>query len=123
MTPPFGFGEDARLKERREFRQVFSSGKKIVGRALILWHRVDASGRKPRLGLSVSARVGGAVRRNRLKRLLRETFRLRRSELLPGVEMVAYPRSGCPWKRRADAEHDLLDLGRKAGLLRMDMKP
>ena len=118
MTPPSDFGDDARLKERREFRQVFSSGKKTVGRALILWHRVDASEREPRLGLSVSAKVGSAVRRNRLKRLLRETFRLRRSELCPGVEMVAYPRSGCPWKGRADAERDIIDLWRKAGLLR-----
>ena len=118
MTPPSGFGDGARLKEQREFRQVFQSGKKTVGRSLILWHRVDAAEREPRLGLSVSAKVGNAVRRNRLKRLLRETFRLRRSELLPGVEMVAYPRSGCAWKGRADAERELLDLWRKAGLLR-----
>ena len=118
MTPPSGFGDDARLKERREFRQVFQSGKKTVGRALILWHRVDANPLPPRLGLSVSAKVGGAVRRNRLKRLLRETFRLRRSELRPGVEMVAYPRPGCPWKGRAEAERDAVDLWRKAGLLR-----
>ena len=118
MTPPSGFGDDARLKERSEFRRVFQSGRKIVGRALILWHRVDASEGEPRLGLSVSAKVGNAVRRNRLKRLLRETFRLRRSELRPGVEMVAYPRAGCPWKGRADAERDMLDLWREAGLLR-----
>lgn len=119
MRPPSGFGGDARLLERREFRQVFQSGKKTVGRALILWHRVDASERKPRLGLSVSAKVGGAVRRNRLKRLLRETFRLRRSELRSGVDMVAYPRADCPWKGRSDAELDLIDLWRKAGLMRL----
>lgn len=118
MTPPSGFGDGARLKARREFRQVFESGKKTVGRAVILWHRVDAAEREPRLGLSVSAKVGNAVRRNRLKRLLRETFRLRRSELRPGVEMVAYPRPGCPWNGKADAEKDLLELWRKAGLLR-----
>lgn len=118
MTPSSGFGDDARLKKRREFRQVFQSGKKAVGRSLILWHRVDAAEGEPRLGLSVSAKAGNAVRRNRLKRLLRETFRLRRSELQPGVEMVAYPRPACSWKRQADAEYELLDLWRKAGLLR-----
>ncbi|UPT72529.1 MAG: ribonuclease P protein component [Elusimicrobiota bacterium] len=118
MTPTSGFGDDARLKERREFRKVFETGKKTVGRSVILWHRVDADEREPRLGLSVSAKVGNAVRRNRLKRLLRETFRSRRSELRPGAEMVAYPRPACPWKGRADAEADLLDLWRKAGLLR-----
>jgi ribonuclease P protein component len=118
VIPSSGFGDDARLKERREFRQVFESGMKTVGRAVILWHRVDAAEREPRLGLSVSAKVGNAVRRNRLKRLLRETFRLRRSELRSGVEMIAFPRAGCPWKGRADTEKDLLELWRKAGLMR-----
>ena len=118
MTPPFGFGDDARLKDSREFRRVFRSGRKTVGRAVILWHRIDAAGGEPRLGLSVSAKVGNAVRRNRLKRLLRETFRQRRSELREGLEMVVYPRSGCTWKGRSEAEHDLVDLWRTIGLLR-----
>ena len=118
MTQPSGFGAHARLKERREFRRVFEEGKKTVGGALILWHRIDAAGAQPRLGLSVSAKVGNAVRRNRLKRLLREAFRLRRSELLAGAEMVAYPRPGCLWKGRCDAESSLLELWRRARLLR-----
>ncbi|MBI4060469.1 MAG: ribonuclease P protein component [Elusimicrobia bacterium] len=118
MTPLSGFGDDARLRERREFRRVFQSGTKTVGRALILWHRAGASSSPPRLGLSVSAKAGNAVRRNRLKRLLRETFRLRRSELRSGVDMIAYPRPGCSWKKRADAEGEILALWRKAGLLR-----
>jgi ribonuclease P protein component len=47
-----------------------------------------------RIGLSVSTRIGGAVVRNRWKRLLREAFRLRRSELPEGVDLVAIPRGG-----------------------------
>ena len=118
MTPASGFGAGARLKDGSEFRKVFEQGRKTVGKSLILWHRVDPAEREAKLGLSVSSKVGGAVRRNRLKRLLRESFRLHRSELPQGLELVAYPRPGCPWKGRADAERDLLDLLRRAGHLK-----
>jgi ribonuclease P protein component len=109
LTSKLGFGRDARLSERRDFQAVFS-GSKRVGRWLILWRRDGPPGRAARLGLSVSAKVGGAVRRNRLKRLLREAFRRRRAELPSGLDLVAYPRPGCPWKTLADAEHDLGEL-------------
>lgn len=112
-----GFGPRARLKDGREFRLVYATGRKTVGPALILWHRAGDPAAGPRLGLSVSSKVGGAVRRNRLKRLLREAFRLHRDEFRPGAELVCYPRPGCPWKGYAEAERDLLDLCKKAGLM------
>ncbi len=118
MTKASGFGAGARLKDGEEFQRVFEQGRKTVGKSLILWHRVDPAEKGPKLGLSVSSKVGGAVRRSRLKRLIRETFRLRRSELPAGLELVAYPRPGCPWKGRADAEREMLDLLRRAGHLR-----
>lgn len=118
MTTTFGFGPEARLKERRDFRKVFDGGRKTVGRWLIVWHHDGPSQRPPRLGLSVSAKVGGAVRRNRLKRLLRESFRRRRAELPAGLDLVAYPRPGCPWTSQAEAERDLLGLLQRAGRAR-----
>jgi ribonuclease P protein component len=48
----------------------------------------------PRLGLSVSRRVGGAVVRNRWKRLLREAFRLTRPQLPPSLDLIVIPRAG-----------------------------
>lgn len=119
MTEGLGFGPDARLLDRADFRAVFKEGQKTVGKWLILWHRAGPTDRAPRLGLSVSSKVGGAVRRNRLKRLLRETFRLRRAQLAAGLSVVAYPRPGCPWTSRTDAERDFLELLKRAGLLRV----
>jgi ribonuclease P protein component len=48
----------------------------------------------PRLGISASRRLGGAVLRNRWKRLLREAFRLSRAELPPGMDLIVVPRPG-----------------------------
>jgi ribonuclease P protein component len=48
----------------------------------------------PRLGISVSRKVGKAVVRNRWKRLLREAFRLSRQQLPEGIDLVVIPRGG-----------------------------
>lgn len=116
-APNRRFGRDARLTSRLDFRRVFSEGRKTPGRHIILWSYRSAEGLPPRLGLSVSAKVGKAVRRTRLKRLTREAFRHNREKLRPGSDVVVCLRPGCGWENRADAERDLLDACRKAGLL------
>ncbi|MBN1395791.1 MAG: ribonuclease P protein component [Pirellulales bacterium] len=50
----------------------------------------------PRLGISASRRLGGAVVRNRWKRLLREAFRLSRPELPSGIDLIVIPRHSTP---------------------------
>jgi ribonuclease P protein component len=115
-APSFGFGPEARLSSGKAFSKVFSDGRKIAARNLILWFREAPQPGPARLGLSVSAKVGGAVRRNRLKRLTREAFRGQRARL-KAADVVVYIRPGCRWKALPDVEADLTDLFRKAGLL------
>jgi ribonuclease P protein component len=57
----------------------------------------------PRLGITVSKQVGKAVRRNRVKRLVREVFRAHRGLLPPGSDIVVIARAGC----RVDSMHDV----------------
>ena len=67
----------------------------------------------PRLGLSVSRKVGGAVVRNRWKRCLREAFRLSRERLPSGVDLVVIPRPDAVPKT-AELEESLVRLARRA---------
>lgn len=83
-----------RLKTQRHFRAVYQRGRRKSGAWLtvvVLQRDVVAAG-GPRLGVSVSKDHGGAVRRNKLKRLLREAFRLERHRLPDDVDVVLIPR-------------------------------
>ena len=109
-----------RLSRSAEFERVYRQGRSKGNRFLVLYafpHADDESSRDeddgPRLGLSVSKRIGGAVDRNRVKRVLREAF-WEEANRLPGGNdyvVVARPdarglaeREGMPGVRKVLAE-------------------
>ncbi len=75
-----GFRPEDRLRQRREFLRVYQEGRRVGGRYFGLFY-LRGAGDRHRLGLTVPRQVGGAVVRNRVKRRLREIFRLNRSVL------------------------------------------
>ena len=101
---------------------MYRHGRSTGNRHLVLYAFANASAQGPRLGLSVSRKVGGAVERNRVKRLLREGFAKVRPELDPAQDVVVVARPTALELAERDGlagiEASLLELVEKAGLRR-----
>jgi ribonuclease P protein component len=87
----FTFSKQQRVRGREEFAAVFDA-KVRQSRGPLTAYALPTDGESPRLGLSVSRRVGTAPRRNRIKRLLREAFRLMRHDFPRAYDIVVVVR-------------------------------
>ena len=88
---PLSFPRECHIRRGVDFQRVYRR-RCVVSDQMIVVHSCENGLNYARLGLSVSRKVGGAVVRNRWKRLLREAFRLRRADLPAGVDLVVIPR-------------------------------
>jgi ribonuclease P protein component len=82
----------SRLSRSADFDRVFRQGRSHAGREFVLYVFPRKADGQPRLGLSVSRKVGGAVQRNQVKRLLREAFAVEGDRLPPGTDAVVVAR-------------------------------
>lgn len=87
----FRFTKAERLTKKKEFERVFSEGK-VFKDTKIVFYIIANDYQYSRIGLVVSKKVGNAVQRNRVKRLLREAYRLNKHLLTVNVDIIAIPR-------------------------------
>jgi len=88
-----GFSKKERLRKRREFQLVFDKGERFGNNQLKIYALSNGNS-VSRLGLVVGRKFGNSPKRNRFKRILREAYRLNKSLLNNGVDIVVIPRPG-----------------------------
>jgi ribonuclease P protein component len=111
-----------RIRLRPEYERVYDEGQPHRASLLVLFVlRAPEFARKA--GFVAGRRVGGAVARNRAKRLMREAYR-RNKTVLPeaGVHLVLVARKGCADATYGELEAQLLSLFEGAGLMRADSR-
>jgi ribonuclease P protein component len=105
-APARPFTAAQRLRHKSEFDRVYSNARRFSDAQFAVF-ACNTGRPAPRLGLSIAAKVVGvAVRRNRIKRLIRESFRQHQHEL-PAVDIVVNARAGARHATNAAIVHSL----------------
>jgi ribonuclease P protein component len=86
-----GFPKEIRIKKRSELEEIFKKGKKNIGKNLILY-RLDSNEKPQKFGVIVNRDVKGAVKRNRIKRILREIIRKNKDKFKENERVLIYYR-------------------------------
>ena len=103
------------LKFNHIFRRLYAT-KGVANGFLVLYARKNRLGEN-RVGVTVSKKLGKAVVRNRVRRRLREVYRLHESRFLPGWDIVVVARGRAVDASFPDLTRAYLSLAKKAGIL------
>lgn len=103
------------MKENHLFRRLYAKGKSVAGPNLVVYARKN--GRKEnRLGLTVGTKLGKAVRRNKVRRRLREAYRIHEDQLTTGWDIIIVARVKAAFSPYDRLERELLRLLDKLGV-------
>jgi ribonuclease P protein component len=112
------FPSSKRLSKQKDFDNVFRKGKRFAGSCMVMWV-ASASHNITRVGVIASKKIfRKAVERSRVRRVLREIFRLNLPEMKSGVDIVLFPRQQILQKKYREIEADFLNTAEIAGLLK-----
>ncbi len=104
-----GFPRDSRLVRRAEYDAVYREGRRRSSREFAVFLRPNGM-ELSRFGWSIKKALGSAVKRNRMRRRIREIIRLRRQEIAPGWDIVIHPRSTVATANFSSLSEELLKM-------------
>lgn len=105
------------IKNNYEFRRLYQRGASASSPRMVLYCRKNRLG-ETRLGLTVSTKIGKAVRRNRIRRRFREIFRLNRSSIAEGCDIIIVARTRALYSSYTQLDADFKYLAEKLGILK-----
>ena len=105
-------GKKERVRKRKNYLDIYRRGRRVHSNNFIVILSPNPLGEK-RLGVAVSKKVGNAVKRNRIKRLLREFFRLNKDRLPDSKDLVIIAKRDVPSLKYQDVCLELAGLFQK----------
>ncbi len=116
MPGEYGFPKEYRLHKKKEFEDVFRKGKRISGEGMVCyWFSDEQMGNK--LGIVVSRKVGRSVKRNQIKRYIREFYRLNRLHFRESGALIVVARAGLSEWNHQQIDAELARLLKTGGIL------
>ncbi|MTH54166.1 ribonuclease P protein component [Bacillus mangrovi] len=107
-----------RIKRNEDFQQVFKKGRSIANRQFVLYTLHRDEEKEFRLGLSVSKKIGNAVTRNRVKRLVKQIFLEEKDFLSKGKDYIVIARKPAAEMSYEEVRSSLFHLFNKAKLVK-----
>ena len=104
------------ITRNNDFRRAYAKGKSFVGPLVISYVRKNRLG-VTRVGITTSKKVGGAVQRNRARRVIREAYRLLSASVKPGYDLVFVSRGKTPYVKSTEVQRQLMGQLTSAGVL------
>jgi len=104
------------LKKNYEFRRIYNKGKSAASQCAVVYCRRNGSAGN-RLGVTVSTKLGGAVKRNRVRRRLKEVYRINERKFASGYDIILVARMRSRFTEFGELESSVLSLFRKLNIL------
>ncbi len=111
--------KEFRLKKKKDFKKVYIKGKSFSNRELVLYVFNNFKVNDYRLGISVSKKIGNAVVRNKIRRLIKEVVRKKATniKIKKNIDIVIIARKPASEMNYTDFERSILDLYKKAKII------